>query len=138
MTPAARAGQRLAAVLTLALRLPSHMGQLYSARLHRKRFAVLRFVCSSILVWSWILYFILAYLVPGTPALTPPSLLFAARPLLVVAHPDDESLFFGPTILSLTQDKRKSLSILVLSSGMHLPSPWTFWFGLRNNHPVRQ
>lgn len=129
MSPAARAGQRLGVVLTLALRLLTQTGQLYSARLHRKRFAVLRFVCSSILVWSWILYFILAYLVPDTPVLTPPSLLFSARPLLVVAHPDDESLFFGPTILSLTRDERKSLSILVLSCGMHLPSSWTFvWY----------
>lgn len=129
MTTAARPGQDLAAVLTLASRLLTQAGQLYSARLHRKRFAVVRFVFLFILVLSWILYFILAYLVRATPALIPASLLFAARPLLVVAHPDDESLFFGPTILSLTQDERKSLSVLVLSSGKHLMSPRIFDWG---------
>jgi LmbE family N-acetylglucosaminyl deacetylase len=39
--------------------------------------------------------------------------------VLVVAHPDDESLFFGPTILGLTQlAEPKELRILVLSSGI--------------------
>lgn len=41
---------------------------------------------------------------------------FGNRTLLVVAHPDDETMFFGPTILSLMKNN-KSLSILCLSNG---------------------
>jgi N-acetylglucosaminylphosphatidylinositol deacetylase len=63
----------------------------------------------------------MAYLVPTSPALIPASLLLSKRPLLVVAHPDDESLFFGPTLLRLTQKNaagdQKELRVLVLSSG---------------------
>lgn len=36
--------------------------------------------------------------------------------LLVIAHPDDETMFFGPTVLSLTSSQ-KHLNILCLSSG---------------------
>lgn len=91
--------------------------QLYSSRLRRRRFAILRLILLFILLWSWFLYLVLAYIIPLTPALVPVSLLFATRPLLVVAHPDDESLFFGPTIVSLTRAEHRSMSILVLSSG---------------------
>lgn len=41
---------------------------------------------------------------------------FGNRTLLVVAHPDDETMFFGPTILNLIKNN-KSLSILCLSNG---------------------
>lgn len=41
---------------------------------------------------------------------------FGSRTLLVVAHPDDETMFFGPTILNLMKNN-KSLSILCLSNG---------------------
>lgn len=116
---------------TLVSQLLTKTGQLYAARLHRKRLAVLRFVFVFLILWSWTLYFILAYLLPGAPALVPPSLLFAERPLLVVAHPDDETLFFGPTVLGLTQDENKSLSILVVSSGMQL-HPWNVSHPLTN------
>ena len=109
----------LVLVLELPKRLLTQTCQLYAARFHRKRFAIVRFSLLFILVWSWILYLVLAYIIPVTPALVPVSLLFATRPLLVVAHPDDESLFFGPTILGLTRAEHKSVSILVLSSGTH-------------------
>src|SRR5215469_13506774 len=110
-------GSTLALVLAQSKRLLTLTCQLYTSRLRRKRFAILRFILLFILLWSWILYLVLAYIIPVTPALVPVSLFFATRPLLVVAHPDDESLFFGPTILSLTQAEHKSMSILVLSSG---------------------
>jgi N-acetylglucosaminylphosphatidylinositol deacetylase len=35
--------------------------------------------------------------------------------LLVTAHPDDESMFFGPTLVSLC--KKRSVSLLCLSTG---------------------
>lgn len=41
----------------------------------------------------------------------------AKRVLLVTAHPDDESMFFGPTILSLIRRKDCNLYLLCLSKG---------------------
>jgi len=117
MTPALLPSQDLAAVLNVASQLTKQAGRLFSSQLHRRRLTLLRIGLCFVVFWSWILYFILAYVVPASPTLVPASLLFASRPLLVTAHPDDESLFFGPTILSLTQDERKALSILVLSCG---------------------
>lgn len=39
------------------------------------------------------------------------------RVLLVTAHPDDESMFFGPTILSLIRRKDCKIYLLCLSNG---------------------
>jgi len=39
------------------------------------------------------------------------------RVLLVIAHPDDESMFFVPTILTLTDQPDSSLYVLCLSTG---------------------
>jgi len=87
-------------------------------RLSRNRLAVWRFVILFCLVLPAVLYLFLAYIVPVSPALIPASLLLAKRPVLVVAHPDDESLFFGPTLLALSKaGEKKELRILVLSSG---------------------
>lgn len=41
------------------------------------------------------------------------------RVLLVIAHPDDECLFFGPTILKLTKSAHCDFHLLCLSSGNH-------------------
>lgn len=41
---------------------------------------------------------------------------FRDRTVLVVAHPDDETMFFGPTLLNLISQK-KSVLILCLSNG---------------------
>lgn len=87
-------------------------------RSNRRQLVLLRLVFLSVTVFPALLYLFLAYLVPTSPALIPVSILLSRRPLLVVAHPDDEALFFGPTILGLTQlGEPKELRILVLSSG---------------------
>jgi len=40
------------------------------------------------------------------------------RILLLIAHPDDEAMFFGPTLLSLTRPELGNhIKILCLSSG---------------------
>jgi N-acetylglucosaminylphosphatidylinositol deacetylase len=40
--------------------------------------------------------------------------------LLLVAHPDDEAMFFAPTVLALTQpDLGNHLKILCLSTGIN-------------------
>lgn len=41
------------------------------------------------------------------------------RVLVVTAHPDDESMFFGPTILSLTKRKDCRVYLLCLSNGLY-------------------
>lgn len=40
------------------------------------------------------------------------------RVLIVTAHPDDESMFFGPTILSLTKRTDCTVYLLCLSNGL--------------------
>lgn len=48
----------------------------------------------------------------------PPHLQQATNVLMVFAHPDDESLFFGPTILQLMRRKDPAKThLLFLSSG---------------------
>ena len=41
------------------------------------------------------------------------------RVLFVIAHPDDESMFFGPTILSLTKRNDCQVYLLCLSNGLY-------------------
>lgn len=45
------------------------------------------------------------------------------RALIVTAHPDDECMFFGPTILSLTQRTDCHVYLLCLSNGKPWPRP---------------
>lgn len=42
------------------------------------------------------------------------------RVLIVIAHPDDESMFFGPTILSLTKRNDCQVYLLCLSNGLYI------------------
>ena len=48
------------------------------------------------------------------------------RILLLIAHPDDEAMFFAPTLLALTRPELGNhVKILCLSSGtIHLPFPY--------------
>lgn len=48
------------------------------------------------------------------------------RVLFVIAHPDDESMFFGPTILALT--KRSEVYLLCLSNGKFWRFNYVFLF----------
>lgn len=41
------------------------------------------------------------------------------RVLFVIAHPDDESMFFGPTIVSLTKRNDCQVYLLCLSNGLY-------------------
>jgi GlcNAc-PI de-N-acetylase len=54
-----------------------------------------------------------AHLSQGFPTLT------GKRILLLIAHPDDEAMFFAPTLLALTNpDLNNEVKILCLSTGM--------------------
>jgi N-acetylglucosaminylphosphatidylinositol deacetylase len=100
------------------------MFRLWLPRFGRARSSLTRTLFVLLVLWPTVFYLFIAYVVPTSPALIPASLLLSKRPLLIVAHPDDESLFFGPTLLRLTQTshktaagERKELRVLVLSSG---------------------
>ena len=41
----------------------------------------------------------------------------ARRVLLVTSHPDDECMFFGPTVLSLTRNPQVNVFLLCMSNG---------------------
>lgn len=46
------------------------------------------------------------------------------RICLLIAHPDDEAMFFAPTVLALTRPETGNhVKILCLSSGMLAPKP---------------
>lgn len=50
----------------------------------------------------------------------------AKRILFVIAHPDDECMFFGPTVLHYTRRKNSLVYLLCLSTGqLHSPMDYT-------------
>lgn len=63
------------------------------------------------------LYLMLAYRVADDPRLVPESFRHARRPILITAHPDDETLFFSPSILYHRHEPHVTRSLLVISSG---------------------
>ena len=50
------------------------------------------------------------------------------RVLFVTAHPDDECMFFAPTILGLTQRGQYDIFLLCLSSGQFISPPLHLFF----------
>jgi hypothetical protein len=63
------------------------------------------------------LYFLLAYHLANDPRLVPSAFQRARSILLVTAHPDDETLFFSPSITYRRDDPNVQRALLVLSSG---------------------
>ncbi|KAE8380068.1 putative deacetylase LmbE-like domain-containing protein [Aspergillus bertholletiae] len=63
------------------------------------------------------LYHLLAYHLANDPRLTPGAFRTAKNILLVTAHPDDETLFFSPSILYRRDDATVTRALLALSSG---------------------
>ena len=45
------------------------------------------------------------------------SLIYKKRILFIISHPDDECMFFGPSVVSLSRCKDKSVFLLCLSYG---------------------
>ncbi|KAK3358002.1 putative deacetylase LmbE-like domain-containing protein [Lasiosphaeria hispida] len=76
------------------------------------RLAVLAIVAPLLLQW------LIAYLVGSDARLLPPQLLSAKNLLIVTAHPDDECLFFAPSILGVLDRNREVVGgLLVMSKG---------------------
>lgn len=78
--------------------------------------------------WLAVMELFLSYILPGLGALLALQLVQLTKTdlsvpknqniLLLIAHPDDEAMFFGPTVISLTRPNEKNnVEILCLSSG---------------------
>ncbi|KAK4123035.1 LmbE-like protein [Parathielavia appendiculata] len=78
---------------------------------------LLRVALVAILV-PVLLQWVIAYLVGSDARILPPELLATKNLLIVTAHPDDECLFFSPTILGLLDRNRDTVGgLLVMSTG---------------------
>ncbi|KAL5085120.1 hypothetical protein Trisim1_010910 [Trichoderma cf. simile WF8] len=84
----------------------------------RSRRRTLLRVAIVILVIPIVLQWFLAYIVGSDARLLPPELLRSKSLLVVTAHPDDECLFFSPTILGIL-DRNRAINggLLVMSTG---------------------
>lgn len=87
-------------------------------RLYGHRVLILRLVLAYFLLFPTIVWLVLCTGLNSSSTTLPGQLHAAERVLVVVAHPDDESLFFSPTILHLTsRPGLKKTGLLVLSQG---------------------
>lgn len=89
-------------------------------------------------VWRWalrvavitlllpiLLQWVVAYLVGSDTRILPPQLLAAKSLLIVTAHPDDECLFFSPSILGvLDRNRGVTGALLVMSTGKFPIKVW--------------
>ncbi|MBW0488704.1 hypothetical protein O181_028419 [Austropuccinia psidii MF-1] len=85
-------------------------------RNYRIKFKILLFLIALWPIFSWATIY---YLLLNHPALLPPSLKNSKSTLLVVAHPDDECLFFAPSVLATVWRAQSHGALLVMSAGNH-------------------
>ncbi|KAH6603647.1 n-acetylglucosaminyl phosphatidylinositol deacetylase [Trichoderma cornu-damae] len=85
----------------------------------RTRRRTLLRVAIVVLIIPLVLQWLLAYVVGRDARLLPPELLESKNLLIVTAHPDDECLFFSPTILGIL-DRNHAIrgGLLVMSTGI--------------------
>lgn len=89
------------------------------AQCHLERMEAVGFVClaAAILAWGFLwVWDSWARMKSQKPAGVPGD---GSRTLLVIAHPDDEAMFFAPTVLGLAR-LRHRLSLLCFSAGRRL------------------
>lgn len=86
--------------------------------LTRRWLAILPALAGAAVTCALLLYLTLAYYLADDPRLVPDGFRHARRPMLITAHPDDETLFFSPSILYHRHDTHVTRSLLVISSGM--------------------
>ena len=75
----------------------------------------LTLILTSILGFCTFFYALAAYIRPYSRLKAISSA--AKRVLLVIAHPDDETMFFGPTLLNLNRKEGTEVYLLCLSNG---------------------
>ena len=78
---------------------------------------ILLSLAGLVIIGTLLVYLTFAYHLPEDPRLIPDAFRLARQPLLITAHPDDETLFFSPSILYHRHDPLVTRSLLVLSSG---------------------
>lgn len=67
------------------------------------------------------LQILLGYFLASDPRLLPPALRQAKNLLIVTAHPDDECLFFSPSILAVLDNNPTTKGgLIVLSTGKRI------------------
>ncbi len=74
----------------------------------------LTLILTSILAFCLFFYALAAYI---RPCAVLKAIQGAGRVLLVIAHPDDETMFFGPTLLGLCRQRGADVHLLCLSNG---------------------
>ncbi|CAK7272410.1 hypothetical protein SEPCBS119000_005108 [Sporothrix epigloea] len=110
MLLAPRAGRLLGTVRRLSSRFSVSLSRRAWRRL--LQLALLALICPLVLQW------VLAYLIGRDERLLPPDLQSAKNLLVVTAHPDDECVFFAPSILGvLDQNRNVHGSLISLSTG---------------------
>ncbi|KAI9100390.1 putative deacetylase LmbE-like domain-containing protein [Phlyctochytrium arcticum] len=90
------------------------------SRLSRSLFRLVfryRYILLTLILSPPLLLIPLVHSSANSPTLVPKSWREASRPLLAVAHPDDECLFFAPAVLSFGRRRNVKPAILVLSTG---------------------
>lgn len=88
------------------------------SRLSRRAWRSILRVALILLVMPLFLQWLIGYLVGGDARLLPSSLQGAKNLLIVTAHPDDETLFFAPSILGvLDRNHDVKGGLLVISTG---------------------
>lgn len=103
-------------MLKLTATSPSQLIALVPRRAWRwmLRGAVVAMVLPVLLQW------LVAYVVGSDARILPPQLLTAKNLLIVTAHPDDECLFFAPSILGvLDRNRAVTGGLLVMSTGAY-------------------
>lgn len=79
------------------------------------RVTLVAFLVPVLLQWA------IAYVVGSDARILPPQLLAAKNLLVVTAHPDDECLFFSPSILGTLGRNRDIMgALLVISTGVSI------------------
>jgi hypothetical protein len=103
----------------IVVRLVKRLGR----RLFTRRWPAILIASASVVVtYALFLYLIFAYYLADDPRLVPDTFRHARRPVLITAHPDDETLFFSPSILYHRHDPHVTRSLLVISSGRQIRS----------------
>lgn len=74
-------------------------------------------ILTIIFTFCIVLQILLGYVIARDPRLFPAVLQRAKNVLIVTAHPDDETLFFAPSILGVLDNEKTTGGLLVLSNG---------------------
>lgn len=94
---------------------------LFTRRAARRRISIISSCLIVSLLFPMLLYLLLGNILANDPRLVPHAIRNAQNVLFITAHPDDGTLYFGPSILQSLGRKNVNRYMLVLSSGG--PSP---------------